>query len=326
MDLLAEYVYKVYQEKSFSAAARSLYVSQPALSGAVARLEKELGFRLFDRSTVPLSLTPEGRVYIDMLEEIMESERLMHRRLRQLSDATHGTLLLGGNSYTSYYFIPTVCGVFHRHFPDVKIHVDMGNIGSAFNLTDKLQKQLIDVFFSYRFDSRTQTAIPLFDERVVIAMHRHMKGADKLAPFAVPCDVLLSSDIPKSYEIIDFSLFDDVPFLDFGKTTSTYGKMMDVLGEYKISDCYIENARHSGVHYNMMCAGLGALMTTTSAVAVSSFPTDDLLFFVPPANIGTRTFYAILKKNAEISPVVSQFLEIAKQVSKMEKKAFSLYV
>ena len=49
------YVYEVYREKSFSRAARKLFVSQPALSAAVKKTENTLGVLLFDRSSSPLS-------------------------------------------------------------------------------------------------------------------------------------------------------------------------------------------------------------------------------------------------------------------------------
>ena len=52
-----EYIYAVYQERSFSKAARRLYVSQPWLSAAVKKTEQELGAQIFDRSTSPISLT-----------------------------------------------------------------------------------------------------------------------------------------------------------------------------------------------------------------------------------------------------------------------------
>lgn len=52
-----EYIYAVYQEKSFSKAAKKLYVSQPWLSATVKKVEQELDVRLFDRSTTPISLT-----------------------------------------------------------------------------------------------------------------------------------------------------------------------------------------------------------------------------------------------------------------------------
>ena len=65
-----DYVYAVWQEKSFSAAARKLFVSQPALSASVRKVERELGLPIFNRSTTPLQLTDAGRAYIDAAERI----------------------------------------------------------------------------------------------------------------------------------------------------------------------------------------------------------------------------------------------------------------
>ena len=50
MELIQKYIYQVYKERSFSSAARSLYISQPALSAAVSRFEKEMGIKIFDRT------------------------------------------------------------------------------------------------------------------------------------------------------------------------------------------------------------------------------------------------------------------------------------
>ena len=59
-----EYVYEVYKEKSFSKAARKMFISQPSLSANVKRVEQKLGYPIFDRSTKPLELTEFGKNYI----------------------------------------------------------------------------------------------------------------------------------------------------------------------------------------------------------------------------------------------------------------------
>ena len=58
-----DYIYAVYEEKSFSRAAKKLFVSQPALSNMVKKAEKEIGAPIFDRSTIPLTVTPAGEYY-----------------------------------------------------------------------------------------------------------------------------------------------------------------------------------------------------------------------------------------------------------------------
>ena len=117
MELAAKYAYRIYLEKSFSAAAKALFISQPALSSSIAHLERELGFRIFDRSVIPLSLTPEGRIYIDALEEIMECEGHMRHRLQQLAGKSYGSLSIGGSSSIMYQLFPSICGEFYRRYP-----------------------------------------------------------------------------------------------------------------------------------------------------------------------------------------------------------------
>ena len=54
MNTEMEYVYTVYQERNFTKAAERLYITQPALSIAIQKIEQKIGMPLFDRSTRPL--------------------------------------------------------------------------------------------------------------------------------------------------------------------------------------------------------------------------------------------------------------------------------
>ena len=66
-----EYVMEIAKEGSFSKAAQKLYVSQPALSGAIKKLEKDLyGIPLFDRAVTPVGLT-QGSITLSRRERFM---------------------------------------------------------------------------------------------------------------------------------------------------------------------------------------------------------------------------------------------------------------
>ena len=93
-----DYVYAVWQEKSFSGAARKLFVSQPALSASVRKVEKELGLPIFDRSTSPLQLTDAGRAYIDAAERIFRIRKDLKSYCDDLAGLESGTLSLGGTN------------------------------------------------------------------------------------------------------------------------------------------------------------------------------------------------------------------------------------
>ena len=100
-----DYVYEVYKERSFSAAAKNLFVSQPALSTAVKKLEESLGITIFDRSGSPLSLTEAGRVYIAALEEIRAIDRRMREQLADLSALQSGHIVVGGENFVTLFCI-----------------------------------------------------------------------------------------------------------------------------------------------------------------------------------------------------------------------------
>ena len=59
-----EYIYTVYKEKSFSKAAKKLFISQPSLSATVKRIEKKIGAPIFDRSTMRRKIYPVYRAYL----------------------------------------------------------------------------------------------------------------------------------------------------------------------------------------------------------------------------------------------------------------------
>ena len=81
-----EYVYAVYLNQSFSKAAEELYISQPALSATIKKVEEEIGLPIFDRSSNPIQLTNAGEYYIECIENIMKMEKEMRAHFKRLMD------------------------------------------------------------------------------------------------------------------------------------------------------------------------------------------------------------------------------------------------
>ena len=92
-----EYVYEVYKQKSFSKAAAKLYISQPSLSANVKRIEKKVGYPLFDRSTKPLELTEGGKQYIHTGHQIMTATTEFDTVINDFGELRTGSLHFGGS-------------------------------------------------------------------------------------------------------------------------------------------------------------------------------------------------------------------------------------
>ncbi len=322
MEQSAKYIYQVYLSKSFSRASRALYISQPSLSATVAAKEKELGFRVFDRATKPISLTPEGEIYIETLEEILRTENEMHHRLRQLQKKPQEAVRVGSGCYTSYYLLPTVCGVFARQHPDIALRFDLGNAKSSASLLEKLDEGDLDLLFSYDYDPKKHKAYPIFTEQMTVGMHKSLM-TPALAPYALTKEELLSESYPAEKLLPSSLLFHDVPFLPFEKNSNTERYMSDILGIYTVSPHKIIDARHSGVHFNMMQAGLGAVLTSTSAVRTSGAQGKSTVYFALPKEQTLRTLYAVARKHDRTEERVRLFLETAMEVCR-DKRCLSL--
>ena len=321
MELSAKYAYQVYKEKSFSAAAKALYVSQPALSAAVSRLEKELGIRIFDRTKVPLTLTPQGRIYIQAIEEIIESESNMRQRLRELSDMSYGSLTIGGSSFASYFLMSEICGAFHKKYPHIKMTLDIGNVGSSGVLWDKLKNGEIDLLVTYTADHSKYIMDPIFKERLVIAMPKEMKGAKELSHLALTREEILTGKYSREREIEDLSVFNHIEFIKYTDRSDTARRMTQMLGDFKTAPCEIKNARHSEMHYNLMCAGIGAVITTDSAIRQKQYNAENILFFLPKSKESHRTIYIARQHGTDDNPIVKNFIQTAKSYCASAKES-----
>lgn len=85
----------VYETHSVTKAANTLYISQPAISKSISKLEEELGFSLFDRSGGALLPSEAGECFFSFLEKCEEAFLTMTEEVRSLQGASGGTLRIG---------------------------------------------------------------------------------------------------------------------------------------------------------------------------------------------------------------------------------------
>ena len=318
MEAIAKYVYQIYKNGSFSKAAKELYISQPSLSAAVSRFENEVGFRIFDRTTIPCTLTSEGRIYIDSIEATMDIENNMKERIKKLSDTEGGSITVGGSSFASYLIISEICSEFYKKYPQTKVTIDIGNTGSYELLWDKLGSKQLDILVTYVNNNPKFIIEPLLEERMVIAMNKNMQGADKLKHLALTKDEILTESYSPDREISDMSIFKDVEFLDFSKSSHTKQQMIKLLGNFKTSNYRIQNSRHSEMHYNLMCGGIAALLTSTLAIAQKPYD-KDILFFVPKSKDSYRKIFLAYNYYSSDNPVIKDYISLAKEIYSSKK-------
>jgi DNA-binding transcriptional LysR family regulator len=131
----------VVERGSFSLASRELFVSQPALSIQIKRLERSLGLRLLRRSRGGAVPTPAGQELYTIARAILEQVETAERRLRALRTGEAGTLAIGVSHTGALYFLTDAVKAFAQVHPAVRVNIE---VATAPTLFDKLQRGSLD--------------------------------------------------------------------------------------------------------------------------------------------------------------------------------------
>jgi DNA-binding transcriptional LysR family regulator len=112
----------VAREGSFSAAARRLYRTQPTVTMAVQKLERELGARLFERVGHGVRLTRAGRLFMESVGPLVEQWDRTSRRLQESADGVlRGPVRVGAGEAGILYLLPGPIRSFLRRHPRVDV-------------------------------------------------------------------------------------------------------------------------------------------------------------------------------------------------------------
>jgi DNA-binding transcriptional LysR family regulator len=122
-----KYYLSVLREGSVSAAAQANFVTQPAVSAQIRRLEEEVGEPLLDRIGRRVAPTQAGRVLAAHAAEILGRVEALERSLGGLKGLESGSLRMGTIDAASVYVLPDVFRAFHRRHPGVRIEVVIGD-------------------------------------------------------------------------------------------------------------------------------------------------------------------------------------------------------
>lgn len=111
----------------FSRAAAALRLSQPAVSRAVAVLEREVGVPLLERGARGIRLTEAGSALHDRARELFAVERTAEEELRALRGLERGVLRVGASTTIATYLLPPLLGAFQTRHPGVALRVASAN-------------------------------------------------------------------------------------------------------------------------------------------------------------------------------------------------------
>lgn len=116
-----EYFLTVVREKGISRAADKLFITQSSLSQHIAKLEADLGVRLFDRRQTPIALTPAGELYRNYLESSTFLYQRFLSELSELSVSRSQSVRLGVGNWRGSILLPDLLPDFLDSHPQARV-------------------------------------------------------------------------------------------------------------------------------------------------------------------------------------------------------------
>ena len=117
----------VVEEGSFSAVARSMEVTPSAVSRQISQLEKELGARLFQRTTRKQSLTEAGDIYFQHAKRLVDDIEVAKLAVKKLADKPAGRLQITAEADFALTFIEPILPEFLQLYPEIQICINMNS-------------------------------------------------------------------------------------------------------------------------------------------------------------------------------------------------------
>ncbi len=112
---------EVARTSSFTRAAEGLGVAQPALSQAIAALERELGLSLFERTSRRVRPTGAGTAFVERAARILADVDALRSEMVEHAGAVRGRVVVGSIQLFSETVLPGILAAFHRRHPDVDL-------------------------------------------------------------------------------------------------------------------------------------------------------------------------------------------------------------
>ncbi len=303
-----EYVYAVYKEKSFTAAAGKLFVSQPCLSAAIKKTEQQIGLPLFERRTGDLTPTKIGYEYLACTEKIMAIERSFAEMLEDINNMKAGGIRVGGTNYVCSYVLPIIASDFSKSYPNIEISIHEAN---SVELEKMLRNDKVDlVIDSYDTVDDHLEYKALTAEKILLAVPTSSKCNAEISEYAVRAEDIYYGKVDlETLPEVDISRFKDEKFILLKSGNSMYKHAQAVFDASTFVPSVSFQLDQLSTSFRLSASGNGLCFVTDTMFKTHLYHED--VFFYNVKGAGCRTLYAANNRNNHSTGIIQRFKGVA---------------
>ncbi|MGW0434188.1 LysR family transcriptional regulator [Micromonospora sp. NPDC003197] len=256
------YVLAVAETNSFTRAAERCLVVQSALSHQIARLERELGAKLFERTSRRVRLTPAGAAFLPAARLCLDAAERAAAEVAAAVGEVRGRLAVGLIPTVAAVDIPGALRDFHQRYPHVRINL---RVGGSDELVEQVRQGLIEVAFL----GLPTTARPQ-------GVNSHELARDRLVAVVAP-DHPLANESTVTLRRLSTEVFVDLPAKTAGRAQSDQafaaaGLSRDVAFEVTTAD-FMARLVREGLGIALLPSAYVPQLTGLTTIEVTDAPT-----------------------------------------------------
>ena len=280
---------KVIEFRSFTRAAEAVCLTQPTVSEHIRALEDSLGEKLIDRLGREILPTPAGKILYQYAREIIQLRDKAVQALEKFKGNLSGTLQIGASTIPGTYILPGLVGTFKSRYPSIQITLKIAGSGSVVEkiLDGSVEFGMIGAKWD---DKRIELEETYADELILVVYPGH--------PW-------------EKRENVDIGELGDMPFILRERGSGTRIFMSQILESGGFPSSHLKAVAEMGsteAVRQAVKARIGVSIISENAVR------EDIerktLYAIPLRGLRIRRpFYLAQRKNRELSPLCTAFLE-----------------
>ncbi|MFF9016749.1 LysR family transcriptional regulator [Streptomyces sp. NPDC014870] len=258
------YVVAVAETSSFTRAAERCLVVQSALSHQIAKLERELGARLFDRTSRRVRLTPAGAAFLPAARQSLEAAERAAAEVAAAVGEVRGRLAVGLIPTVAAVDVPAALRTFRGRYPRVRIGL---RVGASEELAEQVRDGALDVAF---LGLPTSADPPR-------GVRAHAFAEDRLVAVVAP-DHPLAGEPAVDLRRLASEVFVDLPAGTAGRVQSDLafaaaGLTRDVAFEVTTADLFMARLVGQGLAVALLPSRYVHQLTGVATIEVTDAPT-----------------------------------------------------
>lgn len=304
-----KYVLTLAETKSFSVAAKKLYITQPALSLYIMNLEEQLGVSLFDRSSSPIKLTTIGEEYIKAAQKILDLEAELNNKISDILELKQGLLSVGITPIRGSYLIADSLSLYNQKYPGIKINMIEYEMSK---LIDALLEGSIDFFIGnapIKNNLLMTKSIGL--EHLFLAVPKNNENNKILAQYHVPLQEIIENKYTTQTPV-DFSVFSNDSFIILQPNQTIHALMLDFCSNAGFEpNIVLQTNKMDTAHY-LVQKGLGSTIVSDTLIRHANLE-EHPVYYALPEKFFVRNIIVVYKKNRYLSHMAEEFISILKK-------------